>query len=72
LILPPWRQYIDDILMYIRDFANPCLVPTLDGDPYFPPYRQKDCNNNNNNSNMALLYDDSNVLAVLEVETVVE
>jgi endo-1,3(4)-beta-glucanase len=35
---PSWaRQYMDDILLYIRDFANPYL-----DDPYFPPYRQKD------------------------------
>jgi endoglucanase Acf2 len=28
---------MDDIMLYIRDFANPFL-----DDPYFPPYRQKD------------------------------
>jgi endo-1,3(4)-beta-glucanase len=35
---PAWaRQFMDDILLYIRDFANPVA-----DDPYFPPFRQKD------------------------------
>ena len=35
---PEWgRQHFDEVLLYIRDFANP-----LEDDHYFPQYRQKD------------------------------
>lgn len=35
---PKWAlQFVDDILLYVRDFANP-----VSNDPYFPPFRQKD------------------------------
>jgi endoglucanase Acf2 len=35
---PSWgREHFDEILLYIRDFANP-----HDDDEYFPQYRQKD------------------------------
>ena len=35
---PEWgRKHFDEVLLYIRDFANP-----LEDDEYFPQYRQKD------------------------------
>ena len=35
---PEWAtEYMEDILLYIRDFANP-----MDDDPHFAQYRQKD------------------------------
>ncbi|KAG7369398.1 glycosyl hydrolase family 81 protein [Nitzschia inconspicua] len=35
---PAWaRQHMDDVMLYIRDFANP-----MSDDPYFPSFRQKD------------------------------